>query len=297
MQRQSVVIQPLYHLLGMLFCALVLLIVLPGKASASVNAIVNGEAAPQGEQPWMVGIAQAQISDGYAAQFCGGTLISAEWVLTAAHCTYDEAGVAFPATDLDVLVGRYRLSSAQGERIGVDQIVRNPAFEATTYRNDIALLHLSRPAKATPVHLALSMRSDLERPAVKAMVAGWGVTADGEATDVMQRAQLPLTSARACQTAYAQIGLSIDANTLCAGYAEGGIDACGGDSGGPLAVWDAQTQSWVQIGIISWGEGCAQAGLFGVYTRVASFTDWIVAITNTDASVRIVSSLNVAQRS
>ncbi len=284
---------PIQRLSLLLAFAFVLLLFTPGKASA----IVNGEKTAEGEQPWMVGIAQADVDDGYTAQFCGGALISPEWVLTAAHCTYNENGIAFNASDLDVIVGRQQLSSMKGERIRIDQIVRNEQYDAATYRNDIALLHLSRPAHGTPVRVSATTRTDLEQPSLTVTVAGWGITADGQPTDTLQRAELPLVNQTVCQAAYTPLGLTISADTLCAGYADGGVDACTGDSGGPLVVWDKQTGSWVQIGIVSWGEGCAQRGLFGVYTRVASFTTWILHTTHIDTGVNVVSSLNVTHGS
>src|SRR5690349_13175079 len=174
-----------------------LLLFTPGTASA----IVNGEKTEEGEQPWMVGLAQADVVDGYTAQFCGGALISLDWVLTAAHCTYNEKGVAFNASALDVIVGRQQLSSVKGERIRIDKIVRNTQYDATTYQSDIALLHLSRPAHSIPVRVSASTRMDLEQPSLKGMVAGWGITADGKPTDTLQRAELPLVNQTVCQAA------------------------------------------------------------------------------------------------
>jgi secreted trypsin-like serine protease len=282
-----------YRLIAVIAFSFILFIFSPGKASA----IVNGEETHAGEQPWTVGIAQAAVSDGYTAQFCGGTLITNSWVLTAAHCTYNETGVAFNAAELDVIIGRHQLSSTQGERIRIDKIVRNRNYDVVTLHNDIALLHLSQPSTGTPVRLVAPVRNDLERATIKATVTGWGTTANGEATDKLQQAELPIVSATTCHTVYAKIGLNLSPDILCAGYAEGGIDACTGDSGGPLVVWDAQTQNWVQIGIVSWGEGCAQQGLFGVYTRVANFTNWIIATTHIEPGGEIISSLNVTQGS
>lgn len=244
---------------------------------AAPLAIINGADVPAGEQPWVVGILQAAVADTYDAQFCGGTLINAQWVLTAAHCTFNEQEEAFAPTDLHILVGQRSLHHSEGARLAVDKIVRHPAFENTTYRNDIALLHLATAA-ATPAVSVGSVRAKAAgAPAQQAMVVGWGVTQAGVGADILQRAQVPVVDTATCRKFYADYGITLAPNTLCAGYEEGGIDACTGDSGGPLLWWNNGQQRWEQIGIISWGSGCAEAGVYGVYTEVAGFLPWIAA--------------------
>lgn len=252
-------------------------LLLPSRVSAAPLAIINGADVPVGEQLWVVGILQASVKDDYTAQFCGGTLVAPQWVLTAAHCTLNEKDQAFQPTDLDVLVGQRMLHSTEGTRLAVDQIVRHPAFDATTYRSDIALLHLATATSTPFVILANATTNSTLPQAQQAMVAGWGVTEDGVGADVLQRAQVPLVDTGICRKFYADYGITIQENTLCAGYEQGGIDACTGDSGGPLLVWNNQQRSWVQLGIISWGSGCAEAGVYGVYTEVAGFSTWIAA--------------------
>lgn len=237
--------------------------------------VINGADVPAGEQPWVVGILQAAEADNYLAQFCGGTLIAEQWVLTAAHCTFDEAGAAFTAPDLHVLVGRRVLRSNEGTRLVVDRIIRHPAFDGTTYSHDLALLHLAEAAATPLVKLADSTLGNSLPAARQALIAGWGVTQDGVGADTLQRAQVPLVATTACRQRYADYGITLAPTMICAGYEEGGIDACTGDSGGPLLLWNNRQQQWLQIGIISWGSGCAEAGIYGVYTEVSNFTEWI----------------------
>lgn len=248
------------------------------QAYAAPSAIINGQAVPTGQQPWMVSIVQANITDDYQAQFCGGTVVAPQWVLTSAHCTLNEHDKPFAAADLAVLSGRRQLSAHNGERIQVDRIVRHWAFDNAAHSNDLALLHLSKAVNVAPVKLNSDLRPDLETPRTEATVAGWGVTSSGQGADILQSTQLPLVDKQRCQAFYEAYGLTIQANMLCAGYEAGYSDACAGDSGGPLLVWDAKSQEWVQIGIVSWGASCAQPGAYGVYSRVASYSDWIQAI-------------------
>lgn len=270
-----------------LFTSLLLLgLLLPAHVSAAPLPIINGADVPVGEQSWVVGILQAAIDDDYNAQFCGGTLIDPQWVLTAAHCTLNEQDQAFQPADLQVLVGQRMLHSTEGARLAVDKIVRHPDFDTTTYRNDIALLHLSTATPTPFVALATSATNPLLSQAQQAMVVGWGITEDGVGADVLQRAQVPLVDTATCRQFYAEYGIMVAENTLCAGYEQGGIDACTGDSGGPLLVWNNAQRSWVQLGIISWGSGCAEAGVYGVYTEVAGFATWIATTVGRSETVR-----------
>lgn len=233
-----------------------------------VAAVVGGQQA--NIEPWMVGIAFADEHDGYFAQFCGGTLIDAEWVLTAAHCTVDSIGREMSAADIDVIINRQRLSSNDGERIAVIEIVRHENFSLATYDADVALLKLASPSTNRPIRIASG------GSAAMSTVFGWGMTENGYATDVLKRVDVPLVDDAACSSAYERFGRTVNGNMLCAGYTEGGADACTGDSGGPLVRFDEATGELVQMGIVSWGEGCGNAQAYGVYTNLNVFANWIV---------------------
>jgi len=252
----------------------VLILTIPSKVSAAPATVLNGADVPEGQYPWMVGVAQAVIADGYTAQFCGGTLIAPTWVLTAAHCTFDLQNAPFTPADLDIIVGRNQLSSNTGERIRVDQIIRHPAFQLATLHADIALLHLSQPSTITPLVLSLAPAATAQSAATATLI-GWGVTAAGSGADRLQEAQVPLVVQDACRRYYSSYGVTILATMLCAGDITGNIDACVGDSGGPLLVWQAESERWQQIGIVSWGAACGTPGAYGVYTNLSSFVDWV----------------------
>jgi secreted trypsin-like serine protease len=255
-------------------------LLLTTEVTAAPLRVINGADVPAGEQPWVVGILQTAVDDDYLAQFCGGTLIDKQWVLTAAHCTFDEQARAFQPAALQVLVGRRVLRSTEGIRLVVDQIIRHPAFDAAIYSNDLALLHLTEVTATSVVKLADATINNSLGQVRQGMVVGWGMTQAGVGADTLQRAQVPLVATATCRQRYADYGITLAATMICAGYEQGGVDACTGDSGGPLLVWNNRQQSWVQIGIISWGSGCAEAGVYGVYTQVSSFTEWITATIN-----------------
>ncbi|MEM7127373.1 MAG: serine protease [Chloroflexota bacterium] len=255
--------------INVILFVMVLFILLSDRALA----IIGGEEAMEGEQEWVVGIALADEPNGYFAQFCGGTLIHPEWILTAAHCTLDEDDIPFLSTDLDILVGRTILNSNDGQRVPVSKIIRHPGFELLTYNNDIALLRLSRPATSETISL-VGAQSLFSSPITDfAKVYGWGTDDSGYGANALNKATLSIISQQDCETIYREFGILISNNMLCAGLAQGGIDSCVGDSGGPLIRYNNGKS--VQVGIVSWGLECGAAGLYGVYTNVVNYNSWI----------------------
>jgi secreted trypsin-like serine protease len=268
--RQSLLARTLKSL-GLAVALLPALFVVYQGTLLAEPRIVGGEDAAVGELPWQVLVLPGP-------NLCGGTLIDTEWVLTAAHCVVDDSNTPLAPADVQVIAGEYDLDQVDGDEQerGVVGIVVHPDYDPNAGDNDIALLHLAAPVVPGPsvatIALLFSPANDaLAPPGTSALVSGWGATSEGgEIAYILQKVRLPLVSNAVCSQAY---GGGITANMLCAGFEAGGKDSCQGDSGGPLVVPDGS--GWRLAGVVSFGSGCAQPGLYGVYARVSQYTGWI----------------------
>lgn len=286
-----------HHFLVLIIAFLLLVVSLyPSASAAAVSAqqpvepqsptIVGGQEAIPGAWPWQVALILAG-GDLFLHQYCGGSLIDEEWVLTAAHCTAD-----FIPSQIEIAVGVHNLTLPEPgyQRRAVSQIINHPNYNASTFDSDIALLKLAtpivlgQPAGGLPVQLVAPVgASSGSLAGVLATTTGWGNRAgqpfpggsDFPAT--LHQVDVPIMSDSDCQFAY---GSSVTANMLCAGYLAGGKDSCQGDSGGPLVFFDPSSQQWRQAGVVSWGIGCAAPNQPGVYTRLSLFSNWISSVIN-----------------
>jgi len=234
-------------------------------AAAPARSVVGGEEAPDGAYPWMTALLDR------GSQICGATLISPSWVLTAAHCVKGTA-----ATRLSVAISREDLSNAaDGEVIAVSEVRVHPDYDRNNAsENDVALLGLARPSVAAPIRLSGAGDDDLEADGAPVRVAGWGdqIGLLGLAsTNRLQQVDLNVVGDEPCTE-------DLDAaSQVCA---EGFLrDSCQGDSGGPLFA--VKYGEWVQVGVVSYGLGCAVPEFPGVYSEVNGVTirGWIT--TNT----------------
>lgn len=230
------------------------------SAESPEQKIINGEKALSGAWPWMVSLVNGP--DNYQNTFCGGVLIDAGWVLTTAHCVMDPP--------FEILTGVTSLLK-KGRRIGVKRIYVHPEYFNSKHEKtpDIALIELESDVSLEPIDLYEGNES-LEGET--ATVIGWGALASNGTQyplDLMQ-ANIPIVSNGECNAAYDGI---ITGYELCAGYPQGGTDTCSGDSGGPIMILEGNT--WKLVGVTAWGNGCAQPGQYGVYTRISALRDWI----------------------
>lgn len=238
-----------------------------------VNRIVGGVETEANEYPWQVGLVP---SFGGNVPVCGGSLISSTTVLTAAHCT-DGAS----ANTYLVRVGEHDTSIKDGEfDVKVKQIIQHPDYNSANVDNDFSLLILESAVEwsdsVKPVCLPAKLKGDYED--AEAIVSGWGTTSfGGQLSSTLQEVDVVTMTNSACTSGNSQYSSSqITDNMLCAAEKDmnGGKDACQGDSGGPLITKETD-ESYSQIGVVSWGSGCAQADSPGVYSRVTEQLKWI----------------------
>jgi trypsin len=234
----------------------------PSKATPR---IVGGQTGDIAAWPFLAAIVRHDVADGFQAQFCGGSLVAPRVVLTAAHC--------IDGRDVDVVLGRTRLSSSAGERIRVVAQLRAPGYDPRRNQPDLALLVLERPASAAPIALA----DRAPGPGTRVEVAGWGLTAQEPeelSPDDLQQASVTVLPSRRCLSAYGSFVFT-GAAMICAGTPEAGVpDSCNGDSGGPLIVRAAEGPRLV--GVVSYGsQTCGNPDAPAVYASVPANRRWL----------------------
>ncbi|MEV6243690.1 serine protease [Lentzea sp. NPDC051838] len=215
--------------------------------------IVGGTRASTSTYPWVV-----MLTTTANFQFCGGTLVKANKVVTAAHCVKGRT----PASTR-VVHGRDDKQTTVGTTANVTKIWVHPSYTTATAGYDVAVLTLDRNISSATLPLATPADTALYAAGNSALILGWGTTSSGgSASRYLLKANVPLTSDATCKTAYSQYS---NTSMVCAGFPQGGVDTCQGDSGGPL-VFGGKL-----IGDTSWGQGCAAPRYPGVYGRIAPY--------------------------
>jgi len=257
----------------------------PKCAFSNVPLVVGGEAANPKEFPHMVVVGYQEELKDEPTWGCGGTLISENFVLTAAHCINLNKILGQPKY---ALLGDYILDrtddDAQTLQVNIVNIYIHPQFRASSKYYDIALLRLDRNIRFNQYMRPACLPDTFNTNTRKVIVSGWGKTGyrDG-ASNVLMKVVLELFTQEECTVAYSresrgtqlQQGI-VETQQFCAGSHTEKKDACQGDSGGPAQIFHPTLQCiYVVSGVTSFGKACGEAHSPGVYTRVYNFLDWI----------------------
>ncbi|NXO49130.1 TMPS5 protease, partial [Aramus guarauna] len=234
--------------------------------------VVGGADAPPGRWPWQVSVYQG------SQHHCGGSVLAREWIVTAAHCVHSYRQLQ--ASSWLVFAGIItRASIRQEDGVSVKKIIYHPLYNNNSLDYDIALMKLQVPLNFSDAIRAVCLplsQQDLFQ-GTQCWVSGWDTRPDqAQVTETLKEALVPLIGTKRCNSSCMYAG-ELTARMLCAGYVQGKIDACQGDSGGPLVCQDEF--AWRLVGIVSWGQGCAEPNHPGVYTNVAQLLPWIYDIT------------------
>ncbi|XP_060782908.1 coagulation factor IXa [Neoarius graeffei] len=233
--------------------------------------IIGGDTASFGDVPWQVALVLRKTQQ----VFCGGSILSKQWVITAAHCIEESKQIEF-----FIRVGEHNVYKKEGteQDLEVEKSIMHPRYDPATsfYNHDIALVRLRSAIVFTDDVRSIclgpsSFSKTLLQSGTLATISGWGrLHFNGRTAETLQVAEVPYVDRSDCKESSSE---RITHYMFCAGYQDASKDSCQGDSGGPHA--NQYNGLWFLTGIVSWGEECAKKGKYGIYTQVGNYYKWI----------------------
>lgn len=229
-----------------------------------MKRIVGGHQAKPHAWRWQVAVYEQPSwsnSDKDWNFICGASVLNQRFVLCASHC-FSSFGAVTNASRIKLMLGAHNRTKNDGIWVKVEKIITHPKYEENLMQNDIALLKLKESVDFTkhngtiaPVCIGEKKMLDEDLTNEMACVTGWGTTqAMGSVSPVLNEVSVPIVTKENCIKSYDKDSIT-DCN-ICAGFEKGQKDSCQGDSGGPLVI--RRKDRWIQIGITSWGRGCAE---------------------------------------
>ncbi len=230
--------------------------------------IIGGDKAVEDRYAYAV-----SLFDSYG-HFCGGSLIAEDVVLSAAHCDSQGRG------NYNAVAGRHAHADNDGQEFSVKTAIPHPNYDDVTTDNDFMLIFLNESATSNEF---VRLNTDDATPEIGAAVTvmGWGdidPTDEQVLSSELMEVDVNVITNEECEKSGGDFGSyeeQITSNMLCAREEGGGEDSCQGDSGGPLVIKGTDSSEDVQVGVVSWGIGCATADYPGVYARISAQYDWI----------------------
>jgi len=238
--------------------------------------IVGGQKSNSSEWPWQVALRKEMILQGeaFVLSTCGGSLINENWILTAAHCVYNEPDIKSYA----VYLGYTNLDKKFGKelKVGVSKIVKHEKFDYDLQINDLALVKLNETLDFVTKHKHLRpvcLPTLQIESTDKCIATGYGYQSSEGSSDMsLMKVTEPVFDVSKCDQK--MVHIDKEKNICAGGSNKGGMGTCKGDSGGPLQCQNKDGK-WYQIGVVSWGQPCANPSVPDIFTRVAYFHDWI----------------------
>ncbi|XP_025908828.1 transmembrane protease serine 2 [Nothoprocta perdicaria] len=243
---------------------------LPTKNANIMSRIVGGNLASLGQWPWQVSL---HVHD---VHICGGSIITPEWIVTAAHCVEGRYSNPYSWKVYAGILNQKDMIFING--YNVQKVISHPDYDADSKDNDVALMKLETPLTFNDNIRAVCLPNPgmMFEPNEECWISGWGAEAEGGKTsDSLRCAMVRLIEHSRCNYVSVYNGMILP-TMICAGFLRGGVDSCQGDSGGPLVT--NKNSLWWLVGDTSWGTGCASPNKPGVYGNMTVFTDWIYKI-------------------